>query len=319
MERTSRIGLMRRPSISILEELREAILPSSTLSSLSDRLASLNASERASVQQLASLIHKSAAFQSDPYERIAKRKYPRMDQNKLDLVVELLQELDPRDASDARPDRQTVDNRQYSEAYLDSLMKGLEPIETKPDPSEKPQFDFDALIERVVSSMSGHKKTNKLDFSNRTSEGNFKQYAREVESSNDAFLDKLALSESSGDTQAEIAVQDGRKFVGKYQFGAARLADYKVSSKERFSMSDFKQDPALQERVVRWHIADIDQALDALGDNASEYSRDGLRAVAHLGGKAGMKKFVQSKGEYNPSDELGTSLQEYYEKFSSTT
>mgnify|MGYP003328986860 FL=1 len=54
-----------------------------------------------------------------------------------------------------------------------------------------------------------------------------------------------------------------------------------------------------------------------LGDKALEYCRDGLRAVAHLGGKAGMKKFVQSKGEYNPSDELGTSLQEYYERFSS--
>lgn len=81
-------------------------------------------------------------------------------------------------------------------------------------------------------------------------------------------------------------------------------------------MPDFKQDPALQERVVRWHIADIDEAIDALGNKASEYSRDGLRAVAHLGGKAGMKKFVRSHGEYNPEDELGSSLREYYEKFS---
>ena len=81
-------------------------------------------------------------------------------------------------------------------------------------------------------------------------------------------------------------------------------------------MSDFKEDPVLQERVVRWHLADIDEAIDALGDKASGYSRDGLRAVAHLGGKAGMKKFVKSKGEYNPEDELGRSLREYYEKFS---
>ena len=316
MERTLQMGLMRRPSFNILDELREAILPSSTLSSLSDRLASLSASERASVQQLASLIHKSSAFQFDTYERIAKRMYPRMDQNKLNLVVELLQELDPRDASDVKLDRQTVDDRQYSEAYLDDLMKKLDPVSTPPAPSEKPQFDFDALIERVVSSMSDNKKTNKLDFSKRTSEGNFKHYAAETKDSDDAFLDKLALSESSGDTQAEITVQDGRKFVGKYQFGAARLADYKVGSKERFSMSDFKQDPELQERVVRWHIADIDEAIDALGDKASGYSRDGLRAVAHLGGKAGMKKFVRSGGECNPEDELGSSLREYYEKFS---
>jgi len=316
MERTLQMGLMRRPSLNILEELREAILPSSTPSPLSNRLASLSAPERASLQQLASLIHKSAAFQFDSYERVAKRMYPRMDQNKLNLVVELLQELDPRETSDVLPDRETVDHRQYSEAYLDSLVKRLDPVTTQPDPSEKPQFDFDALIERVVSSMSDNKKTNKLDFSKRTSAGNFKQYAAETENSYDAFFDKLALSESSGNTQAEITVEDCRKFVGKYQFGAARLADYKVSSKERFSMSDFKQDPELQERVVRWHIADIDEAIDALGDKASGYSRDGLPAVAHLGGKAGMKKFVRSNGEYNPEDELGSSLREYYEKFS---
>ena len=28
-----------------------------------------------------------------------------------------------------------------------------------------------------------------------------------------------------------------------------------------------------------------------------------------------MKKFVQSKGDYNPADELGTSLQSYYDEF----
>ena len=142
------MGLMRRPSISILEELREAILPSSRLSSLSDRLASLSASERASVQQLASLIHKSAAFQSDPYERIAKRMYPRMDQNKLNLAIELLQELDPRDAS------------------------GVKLVSTQPDPSEKPKFDADILIQSVMQKMNYNvpKEGNNIDFSNRVTQ-----------------------------------------------------------------------------------------------------------------------------------------------------
>ena len=61
--------------------------------------------------------------------------------------------------------------------------------------------------------------------------------------------------------------------------------------------------------------ADIDKTIDGLGINTDGYDRDGLRAVAHLGGKGGMKKFVQSAGKYNPSDELGTSLQDYYDKF----
>ena len=63
-------------------------------------------------------------------------------------------------------------------------------------------------------------------------------------------------------------------------------------------------------------LSGIDEAIDKLGDKASGYSRGGLRAVAHLGGMSGMKKFVRSNGEYNPEDELGSSLREYYEKFS---
>ena len=70
-----------------------------------------------------------------------------MDQNKLNLVIELLQELDPRDTSN------------------------VQLVSTQPDPSEKPKFDADALIERVVLWMSGNKKTNKLDFSDRVTTG----------------------------------------------------------------------------------------------------------------------------------------------------
>ena len=62
-------------------------------------------------------------------------------------------------------------------------------------------------------------------------------------------------------------------------------------------MQDFKAYPDLQDRVPLWHIADIDAAIDALVDKANSYDRRGLRAVAHLAGKAGLKKYVQSKGE----------------------
>ena len=72
---------------------------------------------------------------------------------------------------------------------------------------------------------------------------------------------------------------------------------------------------ALQDQVAAWHIADLDKAIDALGDVAADYERDGLRAVGHLAGVGGMKKFVRTQGKYNPADELGTSLQSYYNKF----
>ena len=82
-----------------------------------------------------------------------------------------------------------------------------------------------------------------------------------------------------------------------------------------FTQDEFIKDAASQDQVAAWHIADLDKAIDALGDEAADYDRDGLRAVGHLAGKTGMKKFVQSKGDYNPADELGTSLPSYYNKF----
>ena len=129
------------------------------------------------------------------------------------------------------------------------------------------------------------------------------------------FLERLTHSESSGDSTAEITIADGRRYVGSLQFGDARLQDYKKATGSSFTQDEFKANSTLQAKVAAWHIADIDKTIDGLGINTDGYDRDGLRAVAHLGGKGGMKKFVRSNGEYNPSDELGTSLQDYYDKF----
>jgi hypothetical protein len=129
------------------------------------------------------------------------------------------------------------------------------------------------------------------------------------------FLERLTHSESSGDSTAEITIADGRRYVGSLQFGDARLQDYKKATGSSFTQDEFKANSTLQAKVAAWLIADIDKTIDGLGINTDGYDRDGLRAVAHLGGKGGMKKFVRSNGEYNPSDELGTSLQDYYDKF----
>ena len=123
----------------------------------------------------------------------------------------------------------------------------------------------------------------------------------------------------SGKLSAEYQTKDGQTYSGLYQFGAARLADYKAASGERFTQDEFKQDDVLQEKVMAWHLSDIDQAIAELGDKAQGYNKDGLCAVAHLGGKSGMAKYVKSGGTYDPSDELGTSLSDYYAKFSAKT
>jgi len=71
-------------------------------------------------------------------------------------------------------------------------------------------------------------------------------------------------------------------------------------------------------RVAAWHFKDINTAIDGLGEAAQSYDRNGLTAVAHLGGVEGMRRYVKTKGDYNPSDELGTSLSDYYRAFSTT-
>lgn len=131
-----------------------------------------------------------------------------------------------------------------------------------------------------------------------------------------SFYNKLKQSESSNDTTASRVNKSGERYVGELQFGEERLSDYKNSTGASFDLDEFQNNPSLQSKVGLWHIGDIDRYIDQLGDLAKGYDKDGLRAVAHLGGKEGMKKWLESKGKSNPSDELGTSLTKYYNKFS---
>lgn len=134
--------------------------------------------------------------------------------------------------------------------------------------------------------------------------------------STDSFISKLLQSESSGRFNI-TTVSDpntGEKVFGGFQFGEDRLADYKKATGDKFTNKKFLSDPKLQKRVTEWHIADLDELIDTL-DRSKFTSRDGLRAVGHLGGRTGLKKFVQSGGKYNPSDRFKTSLMDYYNKF----
>ena len=132
------------------------------------------------------------------------------------------------------------------------------------------------------------------------------------------FIKNLTMSESSGNPDAEITIKDGRTFAGLLQFGEARLTDYKMATGKKFTQKQFKKDLILQQEVALWHIKDIDKLIDSIKNKGIYTNRDGLRAVAHLGGKTGMGDFVKTKGKYNPKDELGTSLQDYYNKYSKT-
>jgi hypothetical protein len=134
------------------------------------------------------------------------------------------------------------------------------------------------------------------------------------DSATGSFAAKMKQSESGGRDDVQITIDDGRTMTGGYQFGDARLADYKKANKTKFTTEQFKNDAGLQEKVFQWHIADIDRAITKL-PGSDKMSLDGLRAVAHLGGKGGMRKYVTTGGKYNPADQFGTRLSDYYNKF----
>ena len=93
---------------------------------------------------------------------------------------------------------------------------------------------------------------------------------------------------------------------------------YMEDTGAEFDMDAFIDDPMLQKKVGAWHIKDIDKEIAKIKNIPVNLSnQNGLRAVAHLGGIEGMKKFISSNGVYNKKDELGTELMRYYIKFSS--
>tara|TARA_S200002703_G_scaffold81131_1_gene70012 strand:- start:43 stop:630 length:588 start_codon:yes stop_codon:yes gene_type:complete len=135
------------------------------------------------------------------------------------------------------------------------------------------------------------------------------------------FKEDMAMSESSN--KSDIINTDG--FMGKYQFGEDRLADFKNDTGIDFNKTDFLNDESLQDQVFDWHVNDISSYIDSnnlnsfIGKtiNGIEITKQGLIAGAHLGGKYGMRQFLETGGEYNPPDKNGTKISDYITKFNS--
>ena len=259
----------------MLDAFRDALAPSGGSQSLEDKLKALTQAQRDMLLSTAKMV--KMAMQG----KVGAGDY---SMGYADLVAQMYARMD-------------IAKRQLIAELLDKTA----PLEFVPQP--KPKRDEDGLSFYDRPDMQSAER------------GTQKAAMVEQNEQSKPFLDKLTQSESNGDSNAEITIADGRRYVGALQFGDARLQDYKKATGSSFTQDEFKANSALQDRVAAWHIADIDKTIDGLGLNTDGFNRDGLRAVAHLGGKHGMKKFVQSAGKYNPSDELGTSLQDYYDKF----
>jgi len=138
-----------------------------------------------------------------------------------------------------------------------------------------------------------------------------------------SFGGRLSVTESGGSYTAQNnAVGHGGKVghFGRLQFGQSRLEDAKKAGIIPAGMTpqQFMSSPDTQQKVEQWHIADVDsyiskQKLDQyIGQKikGQEVTLDGMRAVAHIGGKDGLRQYLTTGGKYNPNDGK-TSLSDY--------
>lgn len=126
----------------------------------------------------------------------------------------------------------------------------------------------------------------------------------------DGFNASLARTESGGNYQA----QNSEGYTGKYQWGQDRLNDYNRANGTSITLEQFKASPDIQEQAQAWHVNDIDGRVgDLVGRvvGGVTMTKNALRAMAHLGGIGGARKFVETGGAYNPADSNGTSLLDY--------
>ena len=134
-----------------------------------------------------------------------------------------------------------------------------------------------------------------------------------------AFRNALGISESGGDYSA---VND-QGYTGKYQWGNARLADYNKAMGTDYTLKDLLKSPDLQEKAQAWSEGDImdyvaDNGLDAFYGKTIQgitMTPSAMMGMAHIGGRAGMKKWLLTGGEYNPEDKNSTSIADYAAKF----
>ena len=191
------------------------------------------------------------------------------------------------------------------------------------------------LANRIIGGVSG------LPRDGGVARGDGARPASAIPEGDWTFAGRLSQRESGNRT----GIMNDYGYAGLYQFGSGRLAElglYQPSDGEvlssrdrnnplnwigRFTIpgfenvrniADFRGNERAQDAAFAVHLARIDAAIQRLiqeRPETAQLSRDGLRAVAHLGGEGGMRQFVLSGGTSNPGDGNRTRLSDYYRQF----
>ena len=315
-------GLMTADGTDNISKMKEAIFGTSSKQipqPLNQRLGALTDIQRGLFQMYAKFAlmmikmqYKQFGYSKQSYDTLIYSVNKGMQPELKSTLVELLETIAPievREETNAKHNGSSIYDNPKFFPPRDTNNGGPNPRASKGGRVTAQQIEAPSATISSEETLFDFDNTALLN-PNNTTEG--------TDAANKTLRNKLEASESSGRSDAEITLDDGRKFVGKLQFGKARLKDYQKATGTSFTQEEFKENLALQDRLASWHLDDLSKAVDELGDAAKGYSKEGLLAVGHLAGKTGLRKFVESKGKYNPSDALGTSAQDYYDKFSGT-
>ena len=148
--------------------------------------------------------------------------------------------------------------------------------------------------------------------------------------------ENLPASSGSGSGYAKLAfLESGERgfsarggynnhYVGRFQFGQARLDDYSAATgKGKINREAFRNFPALQEEVERWHFNDIlskirSGAAGPVGQviNGVVMDEAAMMAVAHKQGFGGLQRYMISG--IDQKDGFGTTNSKYARALSGT-
>ena len=142
------------------------------------------------------------------------------------------------------------------------------------------------------------------------------------------LTEKLAEKESTNNWNAKVELTKGSckggQALGKWQFTTCHLETFRNNNKKaKFTNDQFLKSPDLQKAVMQWQLKSINKFINK--NNLDKYigrtingvkvTREGLFAVAHLGGNGGLRQFLKSNGKLEESDQLGTSFTKYLAAF----
>jgi len=136
----------------------------------------------------------------------------------------------------------------------------------------------------------------------------------------DRFLNDLGRYESNNNWK----IYNSYGYIGEWQLGKAALKDIGYN---HINFKDFKKDPTIFPRseqkkavtkLINLNIKYLGSVIDNYKGtviNGVEITTSGLIAASHLAGAGGVKLFLVTGGNVNPTDINGTSVLTYLKVF----